>query len=293
LEWFEFTVPPLLQYIASGHTEFSVGDRHMSRRNIRVFDLLVVTRGCLYIGEEERHYEVAAGNALILRPDCHHYATDGCKEQTDYYWLHFQPGGSWHATDTVPLLQAPIPYDMWTESQKFDTSTFPLVLPQYTKLAQPGKLEEILDRIIALGPEAHLNASRFRQQIWLQEALNLLSASIESQLSTPASACAEQAAAYLRSHYREEITAQALGESLNFHPVYVARCMKREYGQAPMDYLLRYRIEQSKLLLMQTDYSIARIAEEVGFNQAPYFSSCFLKTEGISPRQYRQRFSQG
>lgn len=265
----------------------------MSRRNIRVFDLLVVTQGCLYIGEEERQYEVSAGNALILRPDCHHYATDGCKERTDYYWLHFQPSGSWHATETIPPLQAPIPYDTWSESQKFDTSTFPLVLPQYTKLAQPGKLEELLDRIIALGPEAHLNTSRFRQQILLQEAVNLLSASIESQLSTPASACAEQAAAYLRSHYREEITAQALGESLNFHPVYVARCMKREYGQSPMDYLLRYRIEQSKLLLMQTDYPIARIAEEVGFNQAPYFSSCFLKNEGISPRQYRQRFSQG
>jgi AraC-like DNA-binding protein len=67
--------------------------------------------------------------------------------------------------------------------------------------------------------------------------------------------------------------------------------MKKEYGQSPMDYLLRYRIEQSKLMLMQTDYSIARIAEEVGFNQAPYFSSCFLKVEGLSPRQYRQRFS--
>ncbi|MNE95133.1 Bifunctional transcriptional activator/DNA repair enzyme AdaA [compost metagenome] len=82
-----------------------------------------------------------------------------------------------------------------------------------------------------------------------------------------------------------------LGDCLNFHPVYIARCMNREYGCSPMEYLLRYRIEQSKLLLMQTSFPISRIAEEVGFNQAPYFSSSFMKLEGISPRQYRQRFS--
>ncbi|WP_239615685.1 AraC family transcriptional regulator [Cohnella mopanensis] len=287
----EFTLPPLLHYIASGFAEFTVGDRHMNRRNIQLFDLLVVKKGCLYIGEEERKYEVGAGNALILRPDCYHYSTDGCKEQTDYYWLHFQTTGAWQATDTIPLLPSPEPVDESSDSYKFDTLAFPLALPQFAKLAQPGKLEEILEQMIAIGPEAHLRSSRFKEQLLFQEALQLLAASIESQLATPATACAEQAAAYLRSHYREEITAQALGESLNFHPVYIARCMKKEYGQSPMDYLLRYRIEQSKLMLMQTDHPIARIAEEVGFNQAPYFSSCFLKAEGLSPRQYRQRFS--
>ncbi|WP_256759286.1 AraC family transcriptional regulator [Cohnella sp. WQ 127256] len=289
----EFTVPPLLHYITSGHTKFTVGDRHVSRRNIRVFDLLVVQRGCLYIGEETDLFEVSAGNALILRPDCYHYSTDSCREPTEYYWLHFQTTGSWITTNSAPTSRQPQPYDSLTESQLFDARTFPFRLPQYTKLAQPGKLEQVLDQIIAMGPEAHLSASQFKQQILFQEMLRQLSSSIETDRSTPATACAEQAAAYLRSHYREEITAQALGEALNFHPIYIARCMNKEYGHSPTDYLLRYRIEQSKLLLMQTDFTIARIAEEVGFNQAPYFSSCFLRMEGISPRKYRQRFSQG
>jgi AraC-like DNA-binding protein len=289
----EFTVPPLLHYVASGYTECAIGDRHVSRRNIQVFDLLVVKRGCLYIGEEKRRYEISAGSSLILRPDGYHYSTEGCKEPTGYYWLHFQTTGSWEATSKVPPNRQPEPYDNWAESQQFDVRKFPVGLPQFSNLPQPGKLEDILEQIIALGPEAHLSSSQFKQQVLFQEVVRLLSANIERDRSTPATACAEQAAAYLRSHYRDEITARTLGESLNFHPVYIARCMNKEYGHSPMDYLLRYRIEQSKLLLMQTDYTIARIAEEVGFNQAPYFSSCFLKTEGISPRQYRQRFSQG
>jgi len=152
-------------------------------------------------------------------------------------------------------------------------------------------MEELLNQLDQLKAGAHLSTTQFKQQILFQEIVQLLSASMNSSRSSlQSTVCAEQAASYLRTHYREEITAQKLKDSLNFHPVYIARCMKQEYGCSPMEYLLRYRIEQSKLLLMQTNYTIARIAEEVGFNQAPYFSSSFLKIEGISPRQYRQRF---
>ncbi|MFC5701668.1 AraC family transcriptional regulator [Cohnella faecalis] len=291
MELLEFTVPPLLHYIASGYTEFAVGDRHMARRNIRVFDLLVVRRGCLYIGEEDRKYEVSAGSALLLRPDCHHYGTEDCKEKTEYYWLHFHTTGSWTAASEDSARHEPEPYEEGTDSHVFDIRPFTVALPQYVKLLQIGKLEELLEQIAALGPEGHRSASRFKQQILFQEAVRQLSASVVTERSTPSTVCAEQAAAYLRSRYREEITAREMGESLNFHPVYIARCMNKEYGCSPMEYLLRYRIEQSKLLLMQTDYTVARIAEEVGFSQAAYFSSCFHKTEGISPRQYRQRFS--
>ncbi|MFC5403464.1 helix-turn-helix transcriptional regulator [Cohnella soli] len=289
----ELAAPPLPYYIASGRTSFRIGDKHMSRRNILLFDLLVVTKGCLYMGEEDRQYEVAGGHALILRPDCYHYATAGCSEPTEYYWLHFQASGNWKATDARP--PQPIrPQDATTvESLKFNAMHFPLLVPQYAAIAQPTKMEELLAQIVALGPSAHLTASRFKEQTLFLDVLRLLSAGIEDDRSVPATSCAEQAAAYLRMHYREAITAQALGEALNFHPVYIARCMNKEYGYSPMTYLLHYRIEQSKLLLMQTDFPISRIAEETGFNQAAYFSSCFLKCEGLSPRQYRQRFSLG
>ncbi|WP_019005112.1 helix-turn-helix transcriptional regulator [Cohnella laeviribosi] len=287
----EFTVPPMPHYIASGHAVFAPGDRHMSRRHIRVFDLLFVQKGCLYVGEEERRYEVSSGCALILRPDCFHYGTEGCRERTEYYWLHFQATGSWSVADKPSErccepegVQAVDPYDV---------RPFSIALPQFVKLAQPGKAEELLQQIGHLNPSAHLPLSRLKQQALFQELVHQLAASQKSSRTSPGRECAEQAAAYLRSRYREDITVRELGEKLNFHPVYIARCMQREYGCTPMEYLLRYRIEQAKLLLMQTDWTIARIAEEVGFNQAPYFSSCFSRLEGLSPRRFRQRFHQG
>lgn len=289
----QFSSPPLPHYIISGFTNFSQGFRHVNRHNIKVFDLLVVREGCLYLGEEDRTYEVRAGEALILRPDCHHYGTEDCREDGSYYWLHFQTPGPWCSISCHA--EAPRERDTTEESDHFNlynARTFSLRLSQYMTLLQPARMEELLAQLELLKINAHLDAVRFKQQMLFQEVLQQLSASVHRERSASQStACAEQAASFLRAHYREEITTGMLGDCLNFHPVYIARCMNREYGCSPMEYLLRYRIEQSKLLLMQTSFPIARIAEEVGFNQAPYFSSSFMKLEGISPRQYRQRFS--
>lgn len=285
----QFTMPPLPYYIASGYMISQPGERHVARKNIDIFDLLFVTEGCLFIGEEERSYDVTAGHAFILRPDAYHYGSAGCAEVTKYYWLHFHTTGGWRAilpseTEDPPELHAD------TSMDAFAPPTFPLVLPQFAKVAHPGKMEETICRLIDLGPSAHRSTTRFEQQVAFQELIELLAESTGAQRSSPGRTCAEQAAAYLREHYRREITAKELGESLSFHPVYIARCMQQEYGCPPMEYLLRYRIEQSKLLLLQTDMTIARIAEEVGFNQAAYFSSCFSRIEGISPRRYRKQY---
>ncbi|GGG06471.1 helix-turn-helix transcriptional regulator [Paenibacillus abyssi] len=288
----QFTVPPLPHYMIGGFTVAPAGRRHPSRKNIQVFDLLAVTSGCLYMGEEDRHYEVLPGHALILRPDSFHYATRECQEDTGYFWLHFQTTGPW---STAALSD----YQAWAEpaasplSNAHTTQTFTTRLPQFTKLLQPGKLYELLRQLELLLQKDLSAGARWKQQIIFQEVLQHLSASVERPLPSPSAACAEQAAAYLRQHYKEKLTAQQLGDHLNFHPVYIARCMQGAFGCSPSEYLLRYRIEQAKLLLLQTDLTISRIAEEVGFNQAAYFSSSFSKHEGIPPRKYRQRFSHG
>ncbi|AIQ76426.1 MULTISPECIES: AraC family transcriptional regulator [Paenibacillus] len=288
-----FTVPPLLYYIVSGFHTFSPGHYHMSRHNTRVFDLLVVKQGCLYMSEGGLPFQVKAGQALLLRPDSHHFSTDSCKESTSYYWLHFQTVGEWNMTeDTAAALEKDnVKIENSLQSDEFDIRPFSLRLPQYTTLLQPSKIEELLSQLNQLVPNSHLSDTPFQQQLLFQEVIQQLSASLSHERPSPSKTCAEQAASYLRSHFREHITAQQLGESLSFHPVYIARCMKKEYGCAPMEYLLHYRIQQSKLLLMQTSYTIARIAEEVGFNQAPYFSSSFIRIEGTTPREFRQRFS--
>ena len=56
-----------------------------------------------------------------------------------------------------------------------------------------------------------------------------------------------------------------------------------------IDYINKTRIENSKRLLLETDYHISVIAEKVGIADYNYFSRVFRKYEGISPTEYRSR----
>ncbi|MEW9702786.1 helix-turn-helix transcriptional regulator [Paenibacillus sp. SI8] len=287
-----FTVPPLPHYIISGSNTIPKGGSHPSRHNIQVFDLLVTTNGCFYIGEDDNHFEVSAGHAVILRPDRYHFAMQKCAQDTDTHWLHFHAGGTWAMVDDT------LPHTSFEESahkpiQPFAVEPFTIRIPQFTRLLQPDKTYDLLEQLHQLHPRAHVNGIRWTQQQLFQDLLRQLSASIETEGHSPWTAPAEKAASYLRQHYRRAVTAKELGESVNFHPVYIARCMQKEYGCSPTEYVNKIRIQQAKLLLLQTDLPIARIAEEVGFEQPAYFATCFTKLEGISPRQYRQRFSHG
>ena len=75
-------------------------------------------------------------------------------------------------------------------------------------------------------------------------------------------------------------------DSLN--PSYFSSIFKKEVGVSFSNYLNKIRIEQSKLLLKNTDSSIVEIALEVGFEDQSYFSKVFKNLTKMTPKQYRQ-----
>lgn len=102
---------------------------------------------------------------------------------------------------------------------------------------------------------------------------------------------AERAAAYLKMNYRSPISNGMLSEVLQLHTNYITRCMTEVFGCTPQQYLLYYRLDQAKLLLIKTDWTIARIAEETGFRQTPHFSRLFASHTGMPPLKFRKRFT--
>ncbi len=70
---------------------------------------------------------------------------------------------------------------------------------------------------------------------------------------------------------------------------YMRHCFKEEMGKTPLEYLTHLRIRQAKRYLRQSRfYSIGEIAYLCGFSDRYYFSRCFKKQTGISPKEYRE-----
>ncbi|MNI32789.1 HTH-type transcriptional regulator YesS [compost metagenome] len=322
-----FFAPPLPHYIVSGFVKVPVGFKHPNRTQIGVFDLLVVREGALWVGEEEEQWCVRAGEALILRPDKHHYATSKCLVNTEYFWLHFQTTGTWSEADNDGWLarmekegpegsdvssrpsfslrnmhdQQVSPVECSSEQppsrleferqphSNFFLETFSIQLSQFVHLPHPTGLYEKLEKLVYMEQQL-ISSNKWQHQLVFQEILQDLSAAQSIGSDNAALQVAEKAATYLRIHYREDISYAKLGNVLSFHPAYITRCMNKIFGCTPLAYLIRYRLEQAKLLLLNTDLPIGRVCEEIGINQASYFSNCFVKLEGVTPREYRQRY---
>ena len=66
---------------------------------------------------------------------------------------------------------------------------------------------------------------------------------------------------------------------------------KSETGSSPMDYLIRLRILEAAQLLVSGNLRIKEISQQVGYNDAKFFSKSFKKIMGMGPREYRKRHS--
>lgn len=94
---------------------------------------------------------------------------------------------------------------------------------------------------------------------------------------------------YIHRHYGEEIGRNEIAEHFFLTPEYLAKLYKRKTGISLKDYLNEYRIEQAKMLLIQTDKLVSDVALEVGMDNFSYFSTLFRKYTGLTPNEYRKR----
>lgn len=93
---------------------------------------------------------------------------------------------------------------------------------------------------------------------------------------------------YIDLHFKEALTLEQLAEEGHMNKFYLSHAFKREYGVSPINYMIARRIKESKYLLAETDLSMSQIAQMLGFSSLSYFSQVFRRTQGVSPKEYRQ-----
>jgi len=117
--------------------------------------------------------------------------------------------------------------------------------------------------------------SRLRRQVgatW--SAQSRVAASVEHLRSS-----------WMHLHRLEELAVQAGVSSSHYSTLF-----RKQTGFSPLDFILRQRVQHAASLLATTPDSITAIASAVGYEDAYYFSRCFRKIMGCSPRAYRKRF---
>lgn len=84
-------------------------------------------------------------------------------------------------------------------------------------------------------------------------------------------------------------TLQALAERVGMSRSSFAQKFKEMVGQAPMEYLTRWRMLLAGERLLHSGESVAAIAQALGYESEAAFGTAFKRVMGCSPRQYGQR----
>ena len=92
---------------------------------------------------------------------------------------------------------------------------------------------------------------------------------------------------YIKSNYSKKITLEEIAAQVYLSGPHISGMFRKETGQTISEYIQHVRIEKCKLLLRQTELSLADIAAMCGFEDQSYFSRVFKKQTGISPKKYR------
>lgn len=231
---------------------------HIKRDYLDLFLLLYVCRGTLHLEVDGHHY--IAGSNQILLLDCrqpHYYY---CNDSVEFLWFHFTGNNSIQYVEFLNKQN-----DMIYSGNHID------------------QLREHFDAVLSYAMISPLNEHRV--------SMNILQ--ILAKLAAPAQHIfvsnhfINPAVQYINAHYEEPIDLAELAAACNVSPSQLIRNFKKYLNCTPHNYLLGYRLRQSKQLLVTTSMSIEEIAEKCGFNSASHYARAFRAKETISPSEFR------
>ena len=97
---------------------------------------------------------------------------------------------------------------------------------------------------------------------------------------------------YIESHFEDKFTVDELAEDHATIRRTLERRFKKATGNSINEYAQRVRVEAAKKRLEQGRKSVSEIMFEVGYNDGKAFREVFKRYAGLSPVEYRSKFSQ-
>ena len=94
---------------------------------------------------------------------------------------------------------------------------------------------------------------------------------------------------YIQTH-SDSISLDEVAFFFHYSKTYLCRLIKKNTGHTFLTLVQFQQMEKAANLLKNTNYSIEKITEIIGFNSADHFSRTFKKRYQISPSEYRKKY---
>ncbi len=297
-----------VEYISSGNLVRKDGFLH-ERRNIDSFVLIQVSQGTLHITQNGIPYDVSENECLLLFPFQTHYGFEPSKGPLSYYWTHFYiTDPNYRIYNESALLRDPevmsglknyhsscMLEPSYQPSQAYETGER-FVLPEFVHLPNDKRITVLFTQLLDISRRDSYQRSwrsRYALNLLLAEFHNACQELQMYHLDTESPATVKAVTEWLRTHFDEDITVSDLAEQFGYNPTYLTALIKKHSGFTISELLSYYRINVAKgILSSDSSSSVRRVALLCGFHDEKYFMRVFKKVAGMTPREYREAFTE-
>lgn len=137
---------------------------------------------------------------------------------------------------------------------------------------------------------ASYNKSTVRDELKASGAFQILFSRFFSETSTykPEMEKFMPVLKYIEKNICSQITINELANIMHINKIYFVNLFSKTFKLSPLKYIIEKRMLLAQKMLLNTQYSIAEIAERLGYPNEYYFSSTFKRILGLPPTKWRK-----
>lgn len=246
--------------------------------------IALVTEGEVLFRAEEQEIRLCAGQGFFVNSGIHHEAHPTERGDGVYICVNFLPNVIFGQADSVVRRDYVDPV-LYCDSLR----SFPLLdQPWHQEIC--GLLRELGEVEDAAEYGYEIRMTILLRQIWHLIVVNNRE-KIEQKSNVSFSDRQRMRAlqTYIHKHYMEQIALADIAAAGHISRGECCRVFKRVEKRSPVQYLTRFRLEQSLKLLSSTELSVQEIARQVGFGTGSYFTEKFREEMQCTPTEYRRK----
>ena len=250
------------------HTTPVIETPHPEGRNDYQLLYIAAGKGEFYFKGSKEPTVVTKGNMILFRPGepqvYYYYAVD----KTEVYWVHFT---GWKVEEYLER------YELPHHKNVFYTGVTPDYPWIYNQMIRELQLQRVNyeDMISLYMHHIFITINRY-----IKEGRETKSDNIND---------IERAAHYFKDNYNKQISIEQYAEEHLMSVNWFIHSFKSVMKMSPMKYIISLRIAMAKGYLENSTKNIAEISNEIGYDNALYFSRLFRKCTGMTPTEYRKR----
>ena len=225
--------------------------------------LIVVESGRFGMAVDGCEYVLHGRQALLLPAGKPHSGlrVQG-EERPRYYWAHFEGDSG-----------------AWQQSLRLGTAPIDLTDTAFDRIA--NGFHQLLNE----------NSLNGRGGLLCDYMLTLILLELKREgEETGCGAVTSRMFEYIRLHCFERLTLMDLSRALGYSEDYLSRLFHENASCSFRSYIHQLRIRRAKRELLAGVKSIQQIAADCGYSNAKFFSTVFMKQEGLTPSDYRNLY---